>query len=119
MSERISDERLAELLAEEKEIAESDLVLQLEASWAAEVAQALTELTERRAQDQYLGITEPKSSVKWEYGIARDIVTAKSSRRVAELEIERQRSGPRGYRITGQRLVRRLVSEWEEVTDDE
>lgn len=51
MSERITDERLAELLAEEKEIAESDLVLHLEASWAAEVAQALTELTERRAAD--------------------------------------------------------------------
>lgn len=64
-----------------------------------------------------LGITEPKSSVRWEYGIMRDQATPKSSRKAAEEEIERQRDRKSGHRITGQRLVRRLVSTWEEVVD--
>ena len=39
-----------------------------------------------------------------------------TDRAAAEREIERQRKAPRGYRITSQRLVRRLVSDWEDVT---
>lgn len=64
---------------------------------------------------EYIPPTEPKPGTRWEYGIQRDAVTAMGSRDRAEREIERQRKGPRGYRITNQRLVRRLVSDWEDV----
>ena len=65
---------------------------------------------------EWLSITEQKSSVRWEYGVQRDEATAMGTRARAEQEIERQRSRKGGFRITNQRLVRRLVSEWEEVT---
>ena len=72
---------------------------------------------EAHADCDLLGITEPKSAVRWEYGVQRDNTKPMTSRKAAEEAIKRQRTR-KGYgRITGQRLVRRRVSEWEEVTD--
>lgn len=64
---------------------------------------------------EYIPPTAPKPGTRWEYGIMRDEGTPKPSRAAAEREIERQRKAPRSYRITNQRLVRRLVSDWEDV----
>lgn len=64
---------------------------------------------------EYIPPTSPKPGTRWEYGIMRDEGTPKPSRAAAEREIERQRKAPRSYRITNQRLVRRLVSDWEDV----
>ena len=90
----------------------------LDDSWGRE-AEVAVEAALPRILDQvpeYIPPTEPKPGTRWEYGVARDQVTPMSSRAAAEREIERQRKAPRGYRITSQRLVRRLVSDWEDVT---
>ena len=72
-------------------------------------------ILEASADVEYIPPTEPKPGTRWEYGFQRDATTAMGSRERAVREIERQRTRPRGYRITGQKLVRRLVSDWEEV----
>lgn len=78
-------------------------------------ADALDRLADMEEKEPNLSMTEGKSAVRWEYGIERDQVTAMGTRKRAEAEIERQRKPrARGFRITGQKLVRRLVSDWEE-----
>ena len=73
--------------------------------------------------DEGPAITEPKPGVRYEYGVQRTDKNAapepapQVSEEAAKRTIQRQQNAPRAYRITGQKLMRRLVSEWEEVND--
>ena len=49
--------------------------------------------------------------------IAGEEPTPQVSKEAAERTIQRQQNAPRGYRITGQKIMRRLVSEWEPYND--
>lgn len=70
---------------------------------------------------EYPSITEPKPGVRWEYGIqyppdpsgSTMPVERIGTRESAEFTIDLQRKAPRGRRVTRQKLVRRLVSDWE------
>ena len=70
--------------------------------------------------DEDPAITEPKPGVRWEYGVQRTDKNAapepepQVSEETAKRTIQRQQNYPRAYR---KKLMRRLVSEWEEVND--
>ena len=73
--------------------------------------------------DEGPAITEPKPGVRYEYGVLRtdknagEKPTPQVSKEAARRTIQRQQNAPRGYRITGQKIMRRLVSEWEPSND--
>ena len=102
MTEKISDERLAELIAEEKRIAESRADEALEVEWAKDVLAALHELAEYR-----------KREAATEYGLRQsDGFVFDGYFRIDSAE--------RNW-APGEILVSRIVSysPWVEVTDDE